>query len=123
MNKNLPYNRADRVADEIFRLVSETLISELADPRLSGVQITRVRVTQDLRIARIFFYFGDGSRDNEKRAQSGFESCAGFLKRKLARELNLKYTPEMQFFYDDAIDLTNKIESLFEGGRSNEPQS
>lgn len=115
MSKNLPYNRADRVADGIFRIISEILCTELSDPRLRYVNVTRVRMTTDLKIARVFFHFVDGSHDAEEETMKGFESARGFLKRRIADELALKFTPEIEFFYDDAIDLCEKIDSLFEG--------
>jgi len=120
MMRNLPYDRAERVADEIFRIVSQTLFSELSDPRLSGTQITRVRMTKDLQIARIYFHLNDDSQKLEDRVKKGLESAAGFFKRKVASELSLKFTPELEFFYDEALDLTNKIDSLFEGRRPDE---
>ena len=110
MNKNLPYNRADRVADGIKRIIVETLLTELSDPRLASVNIT----TKDLKIARIYFYLADGPADLRDRTKGGLESARGFFKKRIARELALKYTPDMQFFYDESIDLCEKIDSLFE---------
>jgi len=114
MNRHLPYDRAERVADEIYRLVSEMLTMELSDPRLQGVRITRVNMTRDLKIARVHFHINDVSDEVKQTVINGFVSARGFLKRKIGTNLALKYTPEMEFFYDDSIDLRDKIESLFD---------
>ena len=114
MNKNLPYNRADRVADGIKRVIVEAILTELSDPRLASVNVTRVSMTKDLGIARVYFYLPDCSGDLKDRMKCGLESAKGFFKKRIARELALKYTPDVQFFYDESVDLCEKIDSLFE---------
>jgi ribosome-binding factor A len=121
MSRHLPYDRAERVGDEIFKLISEALCTELSDPRLKNIHITRVRMTKDLKVARVYFYFTDKSLPfDEKEVIKGLTSAKGFLKRLVADGLSIRYTPEMAFYYDDVVDLRDKIDSLSAGGAPND---
>lgn len=116
MQKNLPYDRAQRVADEIYKLVSEVVLNDLSDPRLNGVRITRAKMTKDLRLARLFFHMGDDVTEADKKeAIRGLHSTKGYLKRRIGEEINLKFMPDIDFFYDDAIDTSDRIEELLAG--------
>lgn len=96
-------NRISRINEEIQRELSEQF-RRLKDPRVSQtgmVSITRVDTTGDLRYARIYISALDKSQ--EKEVLKGLKSAAGFLRRELARSLQLRYTPELQFVADDSI--------------------
>lgn len=113
MTKHLPYDRAQRVADEIHHLVSQALLTEISDPRLDGALVTRVRMTRDLRIARIYFHGGGGDSGAIVRMEAGFKSAAGFLRRRIASALSLKFAPELECFYDETLDLSERVDELF----------
>jgi len=115
MNKHLPYDRTERVADAIHHLISQKMLSDISDPRLDGIQITRVRMTKDLRIARIYYHMMDRSEERRASVEKGFGSAAGFLRRMIGEEINLKFTPEVEFYYDDSIDLGERIDELLTG--------
>ena len=104
MIKNLPYDRSERVADAIFEVVSEAVNNRLADPRVKGVRITRVSVTRDLRTARVCYHLGSLPESARVHAQKGLVSAAGFLKRRIGGELELKFMPEIVFYYDEGVD-------------------
>ena len=112
MGKNLPYNRAARVADEIRRIVSFALVSEISDPRLAGVQVTGVRMTPHLRIVRVYFHV-DGE-DRREKALKGFRSSSGYFKRLIGKEITLRFMPDFEYFYDEGIDLQEKMDELFD---------
>lgn len=120
MNKHLPYDRSQRVADEIHEIVSGVLLAELTDPRLSGATVTRVRVTKDLRIARIYFQGGGGDPQAVERMAAGFKSAAGFLRRRIAEALTLKFAPEIECFYDETLDVSERVDELLAGIREGE---
>lgn len=97
----MPGNRIGRINEEIQRELSGQL-RRLKDPRVSGmVSITHVDTTGDLRYAKVYVSVLDKSR--EKDVLKGLRSAAGFLRRELGRELQLRYTPELQFTGDDSI--------------------
>ena len=106
-----PYARSERVGENIRRALSEILIREIKDPRLRMTAITGVKVSRDLRHARVYFVGTGADRPREEIAE-GFRQARGLLKRFLASELDLRYMPEIEFFYDDSFDYGTKIEKL-----------
>ncbi len=105
------FSRADRVGGLIQQMLSELLQRDISDPRLQMATITAVKVTKDLRRARIFFASAGGREASEQTAQ-GFRSAAGFIKRHLGPRLGLRYMPELEFFYDDSFDHGARIDQL-----------
>jgi ribosome-binding factor A len=115
MTRHLPYDRAERVADAVYQLVAEVMQRDLADPRLSGVSVTRVRMTKDLRTARIYYHLAAASQERKEAARRGMTSAGSFLRRRIAEEITLKAAPEVVFFYDDAVDVEERVDELLAG--------
>jgi ribosome-binding factor A len=105
------FARSQRVGGLIQELLSELLRKDISDPRLHLTTITHVQVTKDLRIARVYFATAGGARTSAAAAQ-GFQSAAGFIKRQLGRQLELRYMPEIEFFYDKSFDYGAHIDKL-----------
>ena len=95
-------NRIGRINDEIQKELSD-LFRSVKDPRVSGalLTITHVDTTSDLRYSRIYVSALD--KTDEKDFLKGLKSASGYLRRELGQRLNLRYTPELQFFPDDSI--------------------
>jgi len=96
-------NRIGRINEDIQRELS-ALIRTLKDPRVSQVgmvSVIRVDTTGDLRYAKVFISVLD--KEQEKEVMKGLKSASGFLRRELARALQLRYTPELKFVADDSI--------------------
>lgn len=106
-----PYSRAERVGEQLLQEISQLLLQDLSDPRLDQVVVTGVQMTRDLRIARAYFSVSGGP-DRIERALKGFESAKGFIKRELAGRLDLRYMPDIQFFYDESFDTGERIERI-----------
>jgi len=107
------FSRADRVSALIQETLSKILNTSIHDPRLHMTTITQVKMSADLKLARIYFaIYGDGKKSED--AAKGFESARGFIKRILAPKLGLRYMPELIFFYDDSFDYGSHIEQLLE---------
>jgi ribosome-binding factor A len=70
-------------------------------------------MSSDLRIARIYFTTPGGQTGRDAAAK-GFECAAGFVKRTLARQLALRYMPDLKFFYDESFDYGTHIDGLLE---------
>lgn len=111
------YSRADRVGSQIQKTLSELLNTDIHDPRLMQAVITSVKMTRDLRIAKIYYVATDCQRNNKKinDTAKGFNSALGFIKRALAEKLDLRYMPDLRFYYDDSFDYGSHIDSLLEG--------
>jgi ribosome-binding factor A len=107
-----PYARSVRVSGQIQKLLSELLQKRINDPRLTNATISGVKMTSDLRIAKVYFATAKGA-ETKTDALEGFKSARGFLKRTLAATLGLRYMPDLQFYYDDSFDYGARIEAVF----------
>ena len=107
------FARADRVSGLIQETLSDLLNKSIHDPRLQMATITKVKMSADLKLARIYFaIYGDDNKS--EAAAKGFESARGFIKRILAPKLGLRYMPDLKFFYDDSFDYGSHIDQLLE---------
>ena len=107
----MPFSRADRVAGLIQKVLSDIIQKDIHDPRLKMTTITGVKMSRDLKFANIYF-ISVGGKQNSRAAAEGFASAAGFIKRNLAGQLNLRYMPELRFFYDESFDYGSRIDEL-----------
>ncbi len=114
-----PFSRGDRVGGLIQQVLAQLLHKEISDPRLATVTITGVQMSRDLRLAKIYFATGSGDQ-NKQAALEGFNRAQGFVKRELAQRLELRYMPDLRFYYDKAIDTGARIEQLIKRARQND---
>jgi len=112
-----PFSRADRVGGLIQKVLSNILNKNIRDPRLKMATITSVKVSRDLKQARIYFTTSGGIQKKGDTTE-GFNSAHGFIKRTLAHELDLKYMPHLKFFYDESIEYGAHIDELIESTKS-----
>lgn len=90
-----------RVATELTRAVNHLLEAEVKDPRLRGVRISAVEVSGDLSVAKLFYSTLDPDEDCGP-VEAALEKAAGFLRGRVAREIRLRYMPELRFVHDEA---------------------
>jgi len=114
--------RSLRVGDQILKEISYLLLERVTDPRVKGITITGVDLSNDLKRARVFFSIM-GDRDQVKRAQTGLDSAKGYIKREMGFRLALKYIPEIVFIYDPSLKSGNEMEQLFEKLKLNESRN
>ena len=116
----MDFKRADRVADLIKQEISNILRREAGDPRIAHITVTDVRLTDDLRSARIYFVeLGKDVLNPE--VEKGLSKAKGFLKRELGKRLQLRYVPELSFFHDPSFAYGSRIERLLKEVRKDEP--
>ncbi|MBW1759373.1 MAG: 30S ribosome-binding factor RbfA, partial [Deltaproteobacteria bacterium] len=119
-----PFTRSDRVGTKIQKVLSELLRKSINDPRLETTTITGVKMSRDLRLAYIYFITSKDSTSNSKKSKEesikGFNSALGFLKRSLARQLGLRYMPNLKFYYDESFDYGSRIDSVLESIKKEE---
>lgn len=101
--------RSIRLADQIRDTIAINLTTVLRDPRLKDVTVTHVNLSADLQIATIYFRT---LRDDHHPTLVALKGACGFLRRKLARVLDVKRVPELRFFYDTSIEHAAHIEEL-----------
>lgn len=95
--------RSEKVADVIHQEISQMLVKTLKDPRIGFVTITRVSVSEDCRLAKVYFSVA-GTPFEKERSTKGLNSAKGYVRRELGRRIRLKYTPEIVFEFDPSIE-------------------
>ena len=105
--------RSSKVAEAIRNELSILLVGKVQDPRLLNLSISRVEVTDDLSLARIFFTVL-GDEKAAKEAAEGLQRARGFMRTHIARTLNLRFTPDLQFRYDDVVGKVAELEEIFQ---------
>ena len=108
-----PPKRASRVADVIKNELSVLLVQRARDPHLRDISISRVELSDDLRHAKVYYTMFQGQ---EKMAQvnRSLDKATGFMRSHLAKTLNLRFTPELRFWYDEEFEEVEKIEKLLD---------
>ena len=112
-----PFARSDRVSGQIQKVLSEILLKKIKDPRLEAATITSVKMSLDLKFARVYFVTS-GGKESMEEAIEGFKSALGYVKRKLAAQLGLRYMPELRFFYDDSFDYGSHMDKIIKALKS-----
>ena len=102
--------RRGRINDEMQKELAMAL-REVKDPRVSQafISITAVDVTPDLKYAKVYYSAMNGDK---KEIAQGLKSSAGYLRRQLAQKMNLRMTPELNFYEDHSIEHGAKISKL-----------
>ena len=77
------------------------------------ITLTGVQMTPDLHTARVFFS-RLGSPEEREESRRALEHAAGFLRRELGTRLRLRYLPELRFFVDDSLDVSERISRILE---------
>jgi len=107
----MSFKRADRVAELIRADMSEIIHKEVKDPRLHSVTITSVKISDDLRNAKIYFV-EMGKDECSDEIKAGLNKAAGFIRRALGKKLQLRFVPELMFVHDTSFGYGNRIEKL-----------
>ncbi len=107
----ISFTRSDRVSGLIQEVLSYILKKEISDPRLQMATITGVKMSADLKLASIY-YTTSGDKDARDAAAQAFKRAHGYIKKKLAQQLELRYMPQLRFFYDESFDYGSRIEKL-----------
>jgi ribosome-binding factor A len=104
-------SRPDRVGEEIRHALATLLSREVHDPGLGFVTLTRVKVSPDLQLARVFYTtLGDerGRRDTER----ALERATPFLRRQIGARIRLRRVPELRFEFDRSVETQDRIEKI-----------
>jgi ribosome-binding factor A len=100
-------HRLARVAEAVREVASETILYELRDPRVKMVTVTRTEVSGDLQHAKVYVSVMGTPKEQELTLR-GLKHAAGFVQSKLAKRLQTRFTPVLQFVLDKGVK--NSIE-------------
>ena len=103
--------RAQKAAEAIREVVSMAILTELKDPRVRDVTVTYVEVSSDLRHAKVHVSVM-GDETQQKLSLRGLQSAAGFLQAKIAEQLEMRYTPRLNFLLDQGVKRSIEIAQI-----------
>jgi ribosome-binding factor A len=107
----MPKDRMRRVNEAVREVLSVAITSDLKDPRIGFVTVTSVDTSPDLRHAHVYVSVLGDEREREE-SLAGLESSHGYLQRRVAGELRLKHTPQLDFRYDESVERGQRIQQL-----------
>lgn len=107
------FSRASRVAEVIQREVAVILQSEMKDPRVADVTVTYTRMSRDMSTARVHF-IKPGSEDDIRDTLRVLNKATGFIRHELAERVDLRYIPNVRFFYDASVERGRHVTELID---------
>jgi ribosome-binding factor A len=94
--------RTEKAAEAVREVVSMAILTELQDPRVRDVTVTSVEVAPDMRQAKVYVSIM-GNETKQQLSLRGLQSAAGFLQSKVARRIDTRYTPRLEFVLDQGV--------------------
>jgi len=125
MRKNSVKNT--RVNGEVQRVLAEIIRGEIKDPRISPLtSVVAVEVAPDLKSCKAWISVL-GGEEQRKDTLAGLKSAEGFIRRQIAKTINLRNTPEITFVMDQSIEygvnMSHKIDEVIGSQPSSEEMS
>ena len=107
-------NRAARVGDEIQKVISQLLLTEVKDPRIPMMtSVLEVRMSSDLTHATVFLSVY-GSEKEKQDCMAAMERASGFIRSQVAKQVKLRVAPEMHFKLDESIQKGMELMDLID---------
>ena len=103
--------RPDRVADQIRAEISVMLAREVHDPGIGFITVTRVEVSPDLMLARVY-YTTIGSDSQRRATVKALQRALPFLRYQIGKRLRLRRVPVLEFFFDKSVEHQARVEEL-----------
>jgi ribosome-binding factor A len=122
LNRGQESRRSRKVADQIKTDLGWILQQKYKDPQRGMITITRVRLSRDLKYAKIYFSIL-GQDIDTRLSEKDLKNAVPFIRRELGQKMNIKFVPELRFFYDDSLDYSAHIAQLFKQIHDNKDNS
>ncbi|MBD0372515.1 MAG: 30S ribosome-binding factor RbfA [Pyrinomonadaceae bacterium] len=103
--------RAEKVADLLREEITQIVGYELEDPRLDGVTVTDVRVSENLRDARVYVTVS-GDEEEARVALAALRHAAQYVRKQLILALDLRHAPELHFVRDRVEERGARVDEL-----------
>ena len=112
MRKNSVKNT--RINGEVLKELSNIIRSEIKDPRINPMtSVVSVEVAPDLKTCKAYISVL-GDEQSQKDTITGLKSAEGYIRRELARTVNLRNTPEIKFILDQSIEYGINMSKLID---------
>ncbi len=105
--------RRDRLSEFVRQEVASILLTEMTDPRLKGVTVTRAEVSDDIQHAKIYIRVF-GTEGKGRSALTALKNASGKIRAEVGKRLQTRYNPYLQFFIDESVDKERHLLSLFQ---------
>lgn len=107
-------NRSDKVADLLKKEISLIITNEIKDTRLQNINITAVKVSDDIGIATVFYtVIGESIHKEESKIDEIIlEKFSGMVRSNLAKKIKIRRVPKIKFRFDESIEYSENIEKL-----------
>ncbi|MCY3864811.1 MAG: 30S ribosome-binding factor RbfA [Chloroflexi bacterium] len=103
--------KRERMSERIHQILSQLLLTEIADPRLQDITVTEVTLDLELMVAKVYVSaMGDENRETEVMA--GLRRAGGYLRREVGKRVRLRHTPELHFKWDSALAQADRINAI-----------
>lgn len=107
-------DRMRRIDEVMRKVIGSAIATELEDPRIGFVTVTSVATSPDLRSARVYVSILGGDEEDRAETLKGLASSHGKLQSAIAREVRIKHTPTLTFYYDDSLERGVRLAHLLE---------
>ena len=104
-------HRTERLAEALKDEIAEVVGFELEDPRVEAVTVTDVKVSDDLRDAKVYV-LAEGTEDEKKRALTALQHAALFVRQQVALNLSLRHAPHLHFVRDTAEENASRVGTI-----------
>ena len=110
----MPSLRSDKISDLLRKEISLIINKETKDPRLQKLNITAVKVSDDIVIATVFYTLIGESIEKEKSSIDNkvLKKFSGMVRSKLSKTMQIRRVPIIQFRFDESIEYSDNIENL-----------
>ena len=104
-------NRMNKIDEELKKEISSIISTELKNPHLTGlISVSKVKTTPDLRYAKV--YVTMINEKSKKENLSILKESSGFIRSEIAKKINLRYTPELVFEFDESLEYGTRIDEI-----------
>lgn len=103
--------RLSRLTHVVHRVASEVVLYDLKDPRLGFVTVTRVKLTNDLRHA-VIYWSVVGTESERSKTAHALENATGYVQSRVAKALHTRVTPALRFEYDAGVEGSVRVSQI-----------
>ena len=111
MDHNKPYDRIERVNNQIIYILGDILVKYIDLSHLGFVTFTKVDVSRDLRLAKVYYSVLNQKLSNDQ-LNIELNKFRKPFRKYLASELTMKHTPDLRFYFDDTYEYTEYVSKL-----------
>lgn len=103
--------RLNRINEELKKEISHVITFELKNTNITGlISVTKVKITPDLRFARVYVSLLNSK--SKTKTMAGLQNAVGYIRGQIAKKINLRVTPDLQFELDESMEYGEKMDKI-----------